>query len=184
MDARRRQLLKGAGLVLAYVVGGKTVMLSPAQARAKGMPLDALSSAQNSTLESLAEALVPGSKTAGISHYIDKQLTATTSECLLMLRYLGVAPPFSGFYSAALTAAEKFAHSQFGISSSKLNGEQAELWVQQMASDGVENWQGPPASFFYFVLRADATDVTYGTQQGFAKLGIPYSAHIQPKQDW
>ena len=43
---------------------------------------------------------------------------------------------------------------------------------------------GPPASYVMFLLRADALDVVYGTQAGFAQLGIPYSAHILPEANW
>ena len=36
----------------------------------------------------------------------------------------------------------------------------------------------------YFVLRNDAVDVFYGTQDGFEALGIPYMAHIEPPSRW
>ena len=53
-------------------------------------------------------------------------------------------------------------------------------WQQTRSLD----WSGPPASYVMFLLRADALDVVYGTQAGFAKLGIPYSAHILPEANW
>jgi hypothetical protein len=53
-----------------------------------------------------------------------------------------------------------------------------------MATDAVTDWAGPPASYAFFVLRADALDVTYGTPEGFSTLDIPYSAHIQPEAYW
>ena len=56
--------------------------------------------------------------------------------------------------------------------------------VEKMLSDSVEGWQGAPASFFLFLLRADGLDVTYGTETGAEQLGIPYSAHISPESNW
>ncbi len=46
------------------------------------------------------------------------------------------------------------------------------------------DWMGPPASYAFFVLRADALDVAYGTPEGFATLDIPYAAHIHPEPVW
>ena len=53
-----------------------------------------------------------------------------------------------------------------------------------MAADSLSEWVGPPASYVLFVLRADALDVTYGTPEGFEKLGIPYMAQIKPDKPW
>jgi hypothetical protein len=59
-----------------------------------------------------------------------------------------------------------------------------EQLIGAMATDAVTDWAGPPASYAFFVLRADALDVTYGTPEGFSTLDIPYSAHIQPEAYW
>jgi hypothetical protein len=56
--------------------------------------------------------------------------------------------------------------------------------VSAMWSDTQANWEGPPASYMLFILRADALDVTYGTPDGFERLGIPYMAHIMPEKPW
>ena len=56
--------------------------------------------------------------------------------------------------------------------------------LSAMWSDTQANWEGPPASYMLFVLRADALDVTYGTPGGFEALGIPYTAHIMPEKPW
>jgi len=53
-----------------------------------------------------------------------------------------------------------------------------------MANDRIVTWKGAPASFFFFVLRSDAADLVYGTEEGFAKIGVPYAAHIAPKSSW
>ena len=57
-------------------------------------------------------------------------------------------------------------------------------FVTSMATDSLSGWAGPPASYVLFVLRADALDVTYGTPEGFEKLGIPYMAQIKPDKPW
>ena len=56
--------------------------------------------------------------------------------------------------------------------------------VGKIAGGEIEGWEGPPAGFFYFVLRSDAVDVVYGTKTGFEVLGVPYMAHIEPTSDW
>ena len=56
--------------------------------------------------------------------------------------------------------------------------------VSALWSDTQPGWEGPPASYMLFVLRADALDVTYGTPEGFEALGIPYMAHIMPETPW
>jgi hypothetical protein len=45
-------------------------------------------------------------------------------------------------------------------------------------------WHDPPPPFFYFVSRADAVDVVYGTLEGFRRLRVPYLAHIRPTEPW
>ena len=60
----------------------------------------------------------------------------------------------------------------------------AEALIAAMAEGKLEGWAGPPPPFFYFVLRNDACDVMYGTEKGFAALGVPYAAHIQPPSEW
>ncbi|MGZ3289479.1 MAG: twin-arginine translocation signal domain-containing protein, partial [Xanthobacteraceae bacterium] len=70
----RRAFMKGAaGGALAFTVGGIDVLLSPAAARAQGVPLRTLTAAQAATLEALGETLVPGARQAGIAHFVDQQ---------------------------------------------------------------------------------------------------------------
>jgi hypothetical protein len=53
-----------------------------------------------------------------------------------------------------------------------------------MRQNKIEGWQGPPGPFVYVVLRSDAVDVVYATMDGYAGLGIPYMAHIEPEKRW
>ena len=57
-------------------------------------------------------------------------------------------------------------------------------FVEQIRQKVPEGWSGPPSPFFYFVSRGDAVDVTYGTVEGFERLGIPYMPHIVPIKRW
>jgi hypothetical protein len=175
--ATRREFLAGSSAMLAFLVDGVTLMLTPAEARAQGVPLQHLSPAQGLMLERLGEALVPGARTAGIAHFVDQQLGQPDS-MLLMIKYLGVAPADrTGFYRSALDAAlAATADARAPMADGEL--------LRRMAADDLSAWDGPPASFVYFVLRADALDVVYGTRDGFARLGIPYMAHVEPPADW
>ena len=62
MERDRRQFLKTSGIVLSIAVAGDGLLLSPASAHAAGLPYQVLSADEVSTLEALAEALVPGAR--------------------------------------------------------------------------------------------------------------------------
>jgi len=145
-----------------------------------------LDTAEVTTLESLAEALVPGAREAGIAHFIDRQLVVPPRDSMLMLKYLGVEPDgFPAFYRAGLAAVDSLASADGnGTTWPQLDASRREALLAAMAADRAESWNGPPSSFFLFVVRSDACDVVYGTEQGFTRLGIPYMAHIEPPQPW
>src|SRR5207253_5775475 len=100
--------MKGAAIgVLAFTVGGVEVLLTPSAARAQGVPLRTLTAAQAATLDALGETLVPGARQAGISHFVDQQLSIPAEEALLEARILNVRPPYANFYRAALGAVDR-----------------------------------------------------------------------------
>ena len=186
MAQSRRGFLQGSGILLSYVLAGEASLLSPRAARAAQLPYEALTGGEAETLQWLCEALVPGAREAGIAHYVDKQLAqAPQGDSLLMLKYLGVAAAdFGGFYSAVLDSAGRLAQARYDKTWRELDETQSGALLAAMAGDGVPGWEGPPASFAFFVLRADACDVVYGTEEGFERLGIPYMAHLAPAQPW
>ncbi len=185
MQPGRRRFLRDSGLLLSVVVAGKALTLTPREAAAAALPWQVLSAEQTDTLGALAEALVPGSREAGISQFIDKQLAAPAAERLLMLKYLGVeADDMAAFYSAALDSFGRAAKKRHGEAVTALPREQIGALLQALSADAGDDWQGPPAGFFGFVLRSDASDVTYGTKAGFDRLGIPYNPHIAPGEPW
>ncbi len=185
MPQSRRTFVRNAGIgLLSFTIGGCEVELTPEQARQQGIPFQVLNPDQVRTLEALGDILLPGSAAAGLAHFIDHQLNAAPLDQLLMIKYLGVSPPFSPFYSAGLAALNTIANDQYRANYADLNSEQRTALVGQMAQANPEGWAGPPAPFFYFVLRNDAVDVVYGTKAGVERLGIPYMAHIEPPSRW
>ncbi|TMJ71654.1 MAG: gluconate 2-dehydrogenase subunit 3 family protein, partial [Alphaproteobacteria bacterium] len=75
-DIERRALIKGAAMgALAFTVGGGEVLLTPRAARSQGVPLRTLTVAQAATLDALGETLVPGARQAGISQFVDQQIS-------------------------------------------------------------------------------------------------------------
>ena len=169
-EIERRALMKGAALsALTFTVGGAKFLLSPRQARAQNIAFKTLTPEQVETLEAIGETLVPGSKEAGVSHFVDQQLSVPPGEALLEARILNVRPPYANFYRAALGAVDK---------ASKAHN--SDRGIAQL-KDG---WQGPAGPFVYLVLRSDAVDVVYGTMEGYAALGIPYMPHIAPQKRW
>ena len=107
-DIERRAFMQGAAIgALAFTVGGAEVLLTPRAARAQGVPLRTLTAAQAATLDALGETLVPGARQAGISHFVDQQISIPAEEALLEARILNVRPPYANFYRAALGAVDR-----------------------------------------------------------------------------
>lgn len=185
MEQDRRRFLRSSAIALSAAAGGDLLCLHPSAAYAADLPHRVLSATQAGTLQALAEAIVPGARQVGISHYIDMQLAAAPQDSLLMLKYLGVAAQdFTDFYRSGLDSAARLARSRFGRPWPSLDTSESANLLADIAGDTAGDWRGPPASFFFFVVRSDACDVLYGTRAGFDRLEIPYMAHIAPEQDW
>jgi hypothetical protein len=182
----RRAFIKGAGLgALAFTMGCVEVMLTPSEARAQGVPLRTLTAEQAATLDALGETLVPGAKQAGITNFVDQQISGSAEEALLEARILNVKPPYANFYRAALGAVDRASQAlNGGRRFAQLNEAEQRDFVNNMRRNKVESWQGPAGGFVYFLLRSDAVDVVYGTMEGYAALGIPYMPHIAPTKRW
>lgn len=183
MDRRRFLSRSGAGL-LTFYLGGCAEELTPGQARARKLPFGVLSDDQVQILDALGETLLPGAAAAGLSHFVDHQLGAPPDQQLLMIKYLGVDPPFDGFYRSGLAGVDAAARQSDGYGFAELEPQRQRELVAAMAQADPPGWSGPPAPFFYFVTRNDALDVVYGTREGFERLEIPYMAHIEPPSRW
>lgn len=185
MDEQRRQFIRSGSLgLLAFSLGGMELLLTPQEARAKAIPFRVLKPAEVATLEALGEILLPGAREAGIAHFVDQQLAADPADCLLLIRYLDVPPPYLDVYRPALAALDAASQSAYEKTFTALNEKDAIKLVRTMGEANPEGWQGPPAPLFYFAARSDAVDVVYGTEEGFDRLGIPYMAHIRPTAKW
>jgi len=158
----------------SYLVLGGRLVLTPAEAVELEFIPEVLTRGELELIEAVAEQLVPGSVEAGISAYLDAQLQAG-NDSLLIGKYLGVDIPAQVEFYQLLARNLQEALKADRSASEVL----AAMW-----SDKVSNWEGPPASYMLFVLRADALDVTYGTPAGFEKLGIPYMAQNMPATPW
>ena len=185
MDTLRRRFLQSGGLgLLAFSLGGLELLLTPQEAWAKAVPFRVLKPAEVATLEALGEILLPGARQAGIAHFVDHQLAAEAADCLLLIRYLDVPPPYLDVYRPALAALEAVSQAAYNRAFSALAENDAIKLVRTMSETNPEGWQGPPAPLFFFAARSDAVDVVYGTEEGFDRLGIPYMAHIRPTAKW
>src|SRR5579872_3944873 len=177
-ETTRRELLArmGTGLV-AITISSTWGLLSPAQARANGVSLKRLSESEGQTLEALGEVLLPGAASAGIAHYVDDQLASETP--LLLLKYVDYPGPFLDFYQQGLGSLNALGRSRYGHAFPELSGEQRINLVREISGKNPPGWAGPSAPLFYFVTRSDAVDVFYGTEEGFARIEVPYMAHIR-----
>lgn len=179
-----KQGVAGSIGLLTFIVAGCEKKLTPAEARASAVPFRTLDAAQVRTLEALGEVLLPGSAAAGIAHFIDHQLSGPPGDSMLMIKYLGVSAPFTDFYRSGLAGTESTAQKQFSKAFSELAPADASKLVAGMAKGEAPAWTGPPPPLFFFVLRNDAVDATYGTTSGFEQLSVPYMAHIAPTTRW
>jgi hypothetical protein len=180
----RRAFLKGAVGVLAFTVGGAEVLMTPREARARGVPFRLLNAHEAETIEALGETLVPGAQQAGVAHFIDQQVSVPPGEALLEARIVNVKPPFVDFYRASIGALDGASQSRNGRPFAALSAAERHDLVEAMRQNKIDGWRGPSGSLVYFVLRSDAVDVVYGTMEGYADLGVPYMAHIAPQKRW
>jgi hypothetical protein len=184
-DMERRAFMKGAAIgALAFTVGGAEVLLTPRQAHADNVPLRTLTADQAATLDAMGEALVPGAKEAGITNFVDLQLSIPAEEALLQARILNVRPPYANFYRAALGAIDSASDKTKGRKFAQLTPDEQHDFINLMRQNKIDGWQGPPGPFVYTVLRSDAVDVVYATVDGYAALGVPYMPHIAPTKRW
>jgi Gluconate 2-dehydrogenase subunit 3 len=190
-NVTRRSALLGSGVglgLLAFAYEGGILWRTPGEARADKVALKSLTTTEVTTIEAFGEALVPGAREAGISHYVDHHISNAPADSLLMLRYLDVPPPYLDFYRPGLAALERFARATKGQDFAGLSPDKAFDVVRAISNPdpaaAPKDWTGPPASLFYFAVRADAIDVVYGTEAAAEKLGLPYMAHILPETPW
>ena len=179
MTIRRREFVYGSALGLI----GAALAAPAAQVGAAGERASAFDKRESAVLEALGEVLLPGAKDAGVSFYVGSQLLLPIDRQVLMIKYL-LEPPYLSFYKSALAALDAHSLAITRRPFARLSPAQATAQISQLSAGQLPDWSGPPQQLFHFVARNDALDVVYGTRQGFARLGVPYMAHIEPRSDW
>ena len=184
-DIQRRAFMKGAAVgALAFTVGGTEVMLTPRQAHAQNVPLKTLTADQAATLDAMGETLVPGAKTAGITHFVDQQISGPPEGALLQARILNFRPPYANFYRAALTAIDNASDkANGGRKFAQLSANEQKDFVNLMRQNKLEGWQGPPGVRLRHSAQRCRRRV-YATMEGYEALGVPYMPHIAPTKSW
>lgn len=182
----RRKFIRDTGLgALAFNAAGATVMLTPRAARAAGIDYRHLAPADAALLAAFADHVLPGAAAAGVAHFVDQQLGVAPNECLLMCKYFPeIRAPFQDFYGAGITALRATVAAQFAAPFATLEAAQKNSLVDALWRGDIAPWDGPPPPLFYMMVRSDAVDVVYGTQEGFDELNVPYLAHIVPPEKW
>lgn len=187
MQIERRKFMMrsagGAALTLAFSAGGGTLMLTPAEASAKGLALGRFSATEGRMLAALAEAIVPGAAQAGVVHFIDHQTGVDPDDSLLIAKYLPVPHPYAAFYRRGLAGADALARKVVGKPLLDLDATTIKPVIAEIAKPGAKLGEADLWTF-YLCLRSDGVDVVYGTPQGFEKLGVPMLAHIMPPEGW
>ena len=180
MPLTRRNFVKQSGLALSVTVAGKTLCLTPRQAYAQGVAFANLSQAEVDTLEAICERLLPGAREEGVAQFVDKQLALDPNDSLLFLKCFNVEPPYLAFYRSALAEIVRLSEATYSRAVADLDEASATRLIESLRDGTTEDWNGPPPPLVYHALRNDAVDVVYGTMEGFADLGIPFLAHIEP----
>jgi hypothetical protein len=180
----RRHLLKVGGASLAITAAGPLSLFNPREARAQGIPFKVLSPDEVTTIEALSDALVPGARDAGVSHYIDHELASPSPR--LLLRFAQLRGPIAPYYHGGLAAfAASVTAQEHGVFSS-LSPDAQHTVIETLRTGTIKPWDAGAvaAPVFYGMMRNDGVDVVYGSVEGFKNLDIPYMPHIMPKTTW
>jgi Gluconate 2-dehydrogenase subunit 3 len=182
VQTTRREVMAGIGATLV------SISIEPASAKNTETGAYAETAAGRLTADqlldygALAEVLLPGARRAGVVDYLKKQLNRDVS--LLFLRYIDYPLSQLEFYREGLRSLGKEAEQRWGAAFAAGSEQQKAGLVQDLLQATPPDWSGAPSPLFCFVIRNDAADVFYGTPAGFARLGVPYLALLQPPTAW
>ena len=172
------------GSALALGLGSGLSLAGRALAQGPPPPeLRVLGADEASLYGAWCDVLAPGAAEAGVARFVDDQLARPHPDSLLLLRVLG-NPPFDAFYRGGIAGVDDESETRFRRRFISLTDAEQRVIVDAAASGSTLAWQEPDPGFFYFISRADAVDVVWGTEQGFRKLSVPYLAHIRPREPW
>ena len=183
MMGRRRFFI---GMIPTTIWASTAIRSLPANAEAKTVELTSfhtLSANEAETLSAWCSIIVAGAHEAGVAQFVDQSLSGTQSDSLILLRYLD-AGDMAGFYRNGIAGIEKESQHRFAQPFVQLTQSQQVEMIADAVASKMQVWSDPDPNFFYFISRSDTVDVVYGTEAGFADLGIPYLAHIPPPRPW
>jgi hypothetical protein len=180
----RKKLLAVSSVSLAIAAVTPFAIFDPREARAQNAPFHVLSTAEVATIETLAEAIVPGARAAGVSHYIDHELAGPSPR--LLLRFAQLPGPMPPYYHAALAAFAASLEAQAQGAFGSLGPDAQNGVVEALRTGSIQHWSpdAVAAPVFYGMMRNDGVDVVYGSADGFKHLEMPYMPHIMPKTTW
>lgn len=147
------------------------------------MPLRTFSTSQADTYSAWCDLLATGAANAGVAQFVDKHISEPYGKSLLLLRYFQ-GGSLREFYAAGISGIDQESRSRFKKPFLQLDRKDRLTVVDAAAHAKTVAWDTPASNFFYFISRSDAVDVVYGTEAGFAALGVPYLAHIPPTAPW
>jgi hypothetical protein len=142
----------------------------------------ALSANESAALDAFADTILPNASTAGISAFVNAMLTGP--DPMLSYKLLGLPGPPSAFYGAALAALDRVSVRRSNQVFAALPAASRPDLLSALLKGGVAEWDGPPFSLFYFLVRNDALDVVYGMPAAYDGLSVPYMPHIDPPRPW
>ena len=179
----RRQLLKAGGASLA-VAATPLSLFDARAARAERRAFKILSSSEVAEIEALSDALVPGARVGGVSHYIDHELASESPR--LLLRFAQLRGPMTPYYRGAIAAFAASLKAQGHGAFSSLAPDAQRAVIEALRTGAIKPWDSGavPAPVFYGMMRNDGVDVVYGSPEGFKALEMPYMPHIMPKTTW
>ena len=180
----RRQLLQAGGASLTIAAAVPLGLFNPREARAQGVPFKVLAPDEVATIEALADALVPGARDAGVSHYIDHELASPSPR--LLLRFAQLPGPMAPYYHRALAAFAASMTAQGNGAFASLAPAAQHTVIEALRTASIKPWDANAvaAPVFYGMMRNDGVDVVYGSAEGFKNLDMPYMPHIMPKTTW
>ena len=142
-----------------------------------------ISASEAETLATWCDAIVSGADNAGVALFVDQNLAGNEASSTLLLRYLD-ANDMADFYRKGIAGIDAESRHRFDRPFVQLTKDQRNEMISAAVASKMQVWSDPNPNFFYFISRSDAVDVVYGTEVGFADLGIPYLAHIAPPRPW
>jgi hypothetical protein len=180
----RRTLLKAGGATITVTAAAPLALFDPRVARSQGAPFKVLSPDEVATIESLSDALVPGARDAGVSHYIDHELSTPAPR--LLLRFAQLRGPLTPYYRSSLATFAAAMKAQGNGPFASLSPDAQRTVVEALRTGSIKPWDPGtlPPPVLYGMMRNDGIDVVYGSVEGFKNLDIPYMPHIMPKTTW